>query len=139
MTNEFKKMMVAGEKAAEPETVTVPVKPEYLTPEGMYVAGYWWGSQGRGTKWLPTDDPQFVMGVEDGNGDWLSSWKKQTEPSEDDHENVDEWLNTLDKLADAGILTQQEHTDLLYEAVKEKLDGLIDMPAARNPLKGSGY
>lgn len=130
--------MVAGEKAAEPETVTVPLKPEYLTPEGMYVAGYWWGSQGRGTNWLPTDDPQFVMGVEDGNGDWESSWKKlpEPEPSQNDptkipdfpkhntHDNVDEWLNTLDEMAAANIITRQEHTKLLYEAVMGKLDAL---------------
>lgn len=55
--------------------VEVPLDDEYITAEGMYIAGYIWGKHVRSTDSAPKDAPEdFIRGVEDGYGDALTDW-----------------------------------------------------------------
>jgi hypothetical protein len=75
MASEFDKILVKGELNTDPETAQIPLNPEYLTPDGWYAAGYWWGSQARN---VDVDAPtcevpeEFLQGARDGFGDWQS-------------------------------------------------------------------
>lgn len=63
----------------EPLMVEVPLDPEYLTPDGQYIAGYHWGKHVRSPQEFETAGwhrgdyidrfPEFVQGVKDGYGD----------------------------------------------------------------------
>lgn len=67
--------------------VEVPLDPRYITDEGMYVAGYIWGSHVRSPKDLPkgfTED--FKKGAEDGYGDFMLKWEAEVEKIKSERE-----------------------------------------------------
>lgn len=54
------------------ENVEVPLSPDFLTEDGMYIAGYIWGMKIRSVDSAPKDAPEtFLRGVEDGYGDGM--------------------------------------------------------------------
>jgi len=50
--------------------------PEYWTPDGLYQQGYLEGKKGRfaGATDLRGVPEEFLMGLEDGHGDWLAEF-----------------------------------------------------------------
>lgn len=62
------------------EVVEVPLDSQYLTDEGMYMAGYLWGRHIRSPGSAPKNAPEiFLRGVEDGFGDGLATWRERDE------------------------------------------------------------
>lgn len=69
-------MRLKMDKIDNENIVEVPLDPQYLSDEGMYMAGYLWGRHVRSPKSSPKNAPViFIKGVEDGYGDALESWR----------------------------------------------------------------
>lgn len=131
MADEFKKMMTAGEMATKPETVELPLNPEYITPEGMYVAGYWWGSKGRSPESIPPDAaPEFIQGANDGWGDIKDSWGKKSDPNpvnsfDPTKQDLTTYSDMLSDLRFNGILSEGKYQELVMDAVDKQLGEII--------------
>lgn len=63
--------------------VELPLDPEFITPDGMYMAGYLWGQHVRSPKDAAqmfdcNAYPDFYKGVEDGYGDKMREMEQRT-------------------------------------------------------------
>lgn len=86
--------------------VEVPLDADWLTPNGFYIAGYYWGRKIRS----PDDpdvqrqDPNFIRGVEDGYGDGMAKNERELQATAAQRE------------AEATIMREQQ----------AKIDALLD-------------
>lgn len=75
-------------------TVEIPLDPKYVTPDGMYMAGYIWGSHVRspdswslGEREQVDKYPDFLKGVQDGYGDAMHKMKDAIHETKDDRQS----------------------------------------------------
>jgi hypothetical protein len=77
-------------KKYDPLIVELPLDPEFVTPDGFYMAGYRWGEKGRSVDHqVQRQHPDFVRGVEDGWGDWMQRSGDKIAKNQEQKEAID--------------------------------------------------
>lgn len=127
---------------SETKYIELPLDPEFLTPDGFYMAGYIWGQHVRSEKDARYDFPgdtqghtDFYQGVSDGYNDKMNAMHDEmvakTAPKKPQEPLSDAQLAKL--IADAGNLYQTgritlEEYMVLTVAAIGKIDDYTDVP-----------